>query len=59
MSLETALAAVDYLAAHSSAKPRVAVGFFGGEPLLAADLIRRTTAYARKATPGEGFWFSR
>jgi uncharacterized protein len=53
MTLQTALAAVDYLAAHSSAKSRVAVGFFGGEPLLAADLIRRTTAHARKALRGK------
>lgn len=58
MALETALAAVDYLAAHSSAKPRVAVGFFGGEPLLAADLIRRTTAHARTVLKGKELIFS-
>ena len=58
MPLETALQAVDYLASHSADCPRVAVGFFGGEPLLAPELIRQVVAHARRALRGKQLVFS-
>ena len=40
MSLETAMAAIDYLAEHSSDTDVLHIGFYGGEPLLEFDLIK-------------------
>lgn len=53
MSYETACRAVDFLIAHSTDQPRVTVGFYGGEPLLEFDLIRRVVAYVEKNYPGK------
>lgn len=48
MSLETARASVDYFAAHSdSSEPPLALGFYGGEPLLRFDFIKEIVAYGR------------
>ncbi len=49
MPLETALAAIDHLAEHSrDSDAPLAVGFYGGEPLLEFELIRQVVAYSRK-----------
>jgi len=53
MPLDTALKAVDYLAAHSARCPEVLVGFYGGEPLLNPSLIRATAEYARRTITGK------
>ena len=58
MPLETAFKAVDYLQAHSSRSPDLAIGFFGGEPLLTPSLIQRTTDYARQVIKGKDLVFS-
>jgi len=44
--------AVDYLLSHSQDRKKIAVGFYGGEPLLRFDLIRKTVQYIKK-TAGE------
>lgn len=46
MSDETALAAVDFLMEESGPTKTVTILFFGGEPLLRFDLMRRVHAYA-------------
>jgi len=58
MPLETALKAVDYLQAHSSRSGDLALGFFGGEPLLEPTLVQRTTEYARQRIKGKDLTFS-
>lgn len=47
MDFDTAGAAIDFLVARSGARRNLEVDFFGGEPLLALDTVRRTVDYAR------------
>ncbi|MDQ3886123.1 MAG: radical SAM protein [Actinomycetota bacterium] len=54
MSPETARAAVDRLLAESRTGADVVVGFMGGEPLLARDLVHEVTAYAARAAEAMG-----
>jgi len=49
MQPETARAAVDRLLAESRPGADVVVGFMGGEPLLARDVVHDVTAYATRA----------
>jgi uncharacterized protein len=53
MNWETAREAIDYLLFESAAEPRLQITFFGGEPLLAWDLVAKAVEYgslrARKA----------
>jgi uncharacterized protein len=48
MSLETAKKAIDFLKDHSSKSESVAVGFYGGEPLLQFDLLKKCVTYAKE-----------
>ncbi|WP_054567101.1 radical SAM protein [Frankia sp. R43] len=54
MPREVAFAAVDRLLADSRPGADVVVGFMGGEPLLAADLVHEVTAYAARAAEAAG-----
>ncbi|MGQ0773925.1 MAG: radical SAM protein [Pseudonocardiales bacterium] len=54
MGSETARAAVDRLIAESAPGADVVVGFMGGEPLLARDLVHEVTDYATKAAAAAG-----
>lgn len=48
MSLDVAKASIDYLSEHCvDSKPPVAVGFYGGEPLLNFELIEHIVPYCR------------
>ncbi len=47
MSFEVAKAAIDMLIAKSGLRHNLEVDFFGGEPLLNMDVVKRTVAYAR------------
>ncbi|MDR1157504.1 MAG: thioether cross-link-forming SCIFF peptide maturase [Oscillospiraceae bacterium] len=47
MDFDTARAAIDMLVRHSGARRNLEIDFFGGEPLLALDTVRRTVDYAR------------
>ena len=46
MSFDLARRAVDFLWDHSIDSPRVNIGFYGGEPLIEFDLLKRIVEYA-------------
>lgn len=48
MSLETAKTAIDFLIKESGKRKVLEVDFFGGEPLMCLDTIKKTVAYARE-----------
>lgn len=48
MDWEVAKKAVDFLKAHSQNSDERHIGFYGGEPLINYDLIKKTTDYANK-----------
>lgn len=58
MSFETAKKAIDFLIAHSRDEGRVNVGFYGGEPLLEFDLLKKCVLYAEKVGEGKEIDFS-
>ena len=57
MSLKSALKAVDFFAAHSIEVSDVALGFYGGEPLLEFELIKNIVDYAEKKFFGKNLSF--
>lgn len=56
MSFDTAKLAVDYIIQHS--KDKVAVTFYGGEPLVKFDLIKATIDYALRKGKNKDLSFS-
>lgn len=48
MTFEVGKAALDFLIAHSGHRRNLEVDFFGGEPLLAFDVVKQLVAYARE-----------
>jgi len=48
MSLETAKAAIDFLIKNSGERKVLEVDFFGGEPLMNFDVIKKTVCYAKE-----------
>jgi uncharacterized protein len=54
MPFETAKKGVDFLFAESGPQKELSVIFFGGEPLLEMDLIRRIVPYIRDREAAEG-----
>jgi len=58
MTLETALKGIDYLKQHSSNKKKVAITFYGGEPLLRFDFIRLCVSYAQSIFKDKKLEFS-
>ena len=47
MDFETAKRAIDWVVEKSGKRRNIEVDFFGGEPLMAMDTVRRTVEYAR------------
>ncbi len=47
MSFETAKRAIDFVVERSGKRRNLEVDFFGGEPLMAMDTVKRTVEYAR------------
>lgn len=47
MDFETAKKAIDFVIAKSGKRRNIEVDFFGGEPLMAMDTVKRTVEYAR------------
>lgn len=47
MDFETAKAAIDFVVAKSGKRRNIEVDFFGGEPLMAMDVVKKTVEYAR------------
>ena len=48
MSFEVGKQALDFLIAHSGSRHNLEVDFFGGEPLMNFDVVKRLVAYARE-----------
>ena len=58
MDFETAQKGIDYLVTHRGERKYLRVTFFGGEPLLNFDLIKRVIAYCCQIEKQEGIKFS-
>ena len=60
MSFEVAKKAVDFLIEKSGHRRNLEVDFFGGEPLLNFDVVKKTVAYARglEKETGKNFRFT-
>lgn len=56
MQWETAKAAIDYLKEHSGHTEKPHIGFYGGEPLLNYELIKRSIQYAKEIFDKELFF---
>lgn len=58
MSEEMAFKAIDFFLEHSKNTPSLIVGFYGGEPLLEYDLIKKCTKYIKNMAKGKDVRFS-
>ena len=60
MSFETGKRALDFLVEHSGSRRNLEVDFFGGEPLMNFDVVKKLTAYARsiEKAAGKNFRFT-
>lgn len=60
MDLDTAKASLDFLVKHSGSRRNLEVDFFGGEPLMNYDVIRKTVEYGRsiESEHGKNFRFT-
>ena len=60
MSYEVGKQALDFLVAHSGTRRNLEVDFFGGEPLMNFDVVKRLVAYARsiEKEAGKNFRFT-
>ena len=60
MSFETGKRALDFLIEHSGGRRNLEVDFFGGEPLMNWDVVKRLVAYARgvEGPAGKRFRFT-
>lgn len=47
MDFDTAKRAIDWVVEKSGKRRNIEVDFFGGEPLMALDTVKRTVEYAR------------
>ena len=54
MSYEVGKQALDYLVEHSGTRRNLEVDFFGGEPLMNYDVVKRLVAYARSIEKEKG-----
>lgn len=54
MSFETAKAAVDFLIENSGKRKVLEMDFFGGEPLMNFDVLKKTVYYAKEAAAKAG-----
>lgn len=58
MSYETAKKAIDFLIDHSIDSEAINIGFYGGEPLLEYDLIKKCVEYAQMKAMGKKLGFN-
>ena len=54
MSFEVGKRALDFLVEHSGTRKNLEVDFFGGEPLMNFDVVKRLVAYARSIEEAAG-----
>ena len=57
MSWEVGKQAIDFLIAHSGTRRNLEVDFFGGEPLMNFDVVKKIVAYARSIEDQHGKHF--
>ena len=57
MPFEVGKRALDFLVEHSGSRRNLEVDFFGGEPLMNFDVVKRLVAYARSIEQGAGKHF--
>jgi uncharacterized protein len=57
MDFETAKRAIDFVVEKSGPRRNIEVDFFGGEPLMALDTVKRTVEYARSIEEAAGKCF--
>jgi len=57
MSFDVAKAAIDFLIANSGNRKILETDFFGGEPLMNLDVVKKTVAYAREQGEKHGKTF--
>lgn len=58
MTFNTAKSAIDYAIDHSSEMEEVCFSFYGGEPLLEIELIKKCVAYVKEHMIGRRYKFS-
>ena len=58
MDFNTAKKAIDFLWEHSSDSSSLDIGFYGGEPLIAIDLIKKVIDYSEKLFVGKEIGFT-
>lgn len=58
MTWETAKAGIDFFYEHSKENTDVTISFYGGEPLIAFDLIKKAVLYAEELFQGKKLSFS-
>lgn len=58
MDFETAKRAVDFYSRHNKNLQNVRISFYGGEPLLEMDLLKKVTAYSQKVFDGRDLRFN-
>lgn len=58
MTLDTAKAAIDFFWSHSSKSNNLSFGFYGGEPLLEFELIKKTVEYIKEKFIGKKYTFT-
>lgn len=58
MSWETAKKGIDFILSHSKDSSSIDVSFYGGEPLLEYNLIKKVMKYAKEAAEGKLVSFS-
>jgi uncharacterized protein len=54
MSEDVALRAVDFLARHSGNRENIEIDFFGGEPLINYEVVKRAVAYGKEIEKNTG-----
>ena len=54
MDFEVAKAAIDFVISESGKRRNIEVDFFGGEPLMAFDVVKQTVEYAREQEKAHG-----
>jgi len=58
MTPENAKSAIDFLVKNSEGRDALEVDFFGGEPLLAFNTVKKTVKYAKISYPGKKWRFT-
>lgn len=58
MTWEMAKRSIDYLLTHSKESTHLALGFYGGEPLLEYELVKRCITYIEEKGEGKKLYFN-